>query len=394
MYYCYSIKEGLFDGEMKMAKDLGVYLFYDEEDDLFIDQHDNIIDIKDMKIFPRTGVLQAPTLLNAIVKHQGIGIIDNKDYEKTLNWPRYIKTKRMNTIISGKEILANPDAIINQFGTDSVFFKTKDKNYSQVISVEKFLDKESPFYKALQTHQDDEFIISDVVEIIKEATCPLEYRAFIVEGEIFNISRVHDYLQGSIPHNILEKLISVIDQLKDTDFPKSYVMDLFVCKDKTNKTYIDVLECNPICSSGTYLYNSVLQKTDDLLHSCPSRAIPIEKIKYGPSSHYGFNVDGETIPSIYYELPGGFAADITSFAFFGTPSSKMSYIHIDTCSNIDPSSLFIGDMEIIESDSDFNNYSELGINTPTVENPKSVAEVIKQLKKIPFSGEKSKKNKQ
>lgn len=393
MYYCYSIKKGLFDTEMNQAKDLGVYLFYDEDKDLFLDQNNNIIDIKDKKIFPRTGVLQAPTLLNAISKHKGISIIDNIDYEKTLNWPMYINTQRTSIIISGKEIIANPDAIIDQFGMDSVFFKTKDKNYSQVIEIDKFLDKESPFYKALETHQDDEFIISDVVEIIETETGMLEYRAFIVEGEIFNISRAHDYLLGNIPENVLEKLTSMITKLKDTDFPTSYVMDLFICKGKENKTYVDVLECNPICSSGTYLYNSVLQKTSDLVHNCPSRAIPVEKIKFGPASQYGFDVRCGTRASIYYELPGGFAADITSFALFGTPSSKMSYIHIDTCSNIDPSNIFIGEMETITSDSEYTDYSELGIKIPTIKNPMSVEEAIKQLKKIPYPTQKNENNK-
>ena len=43
MYYCYSIKRGLFDLEMDYAKEIGVYLFYDEKNDLFYDKDDNVI---------------------------------------------------------------------------------------------------------------------------------------------------------------------------------------------------------------------------------------------------------------------------------------------------------------------------------------------------------------
>ena len=143
MYYCYSIKRGLFDLEMDYAKEIGVYLFYDEKNDLFYDKDDNVIEIKGKKIFPRTGALEAQKLVEAVIKHGGLSLVGIDDYEKTLNWPNYLNTDRTKIILTGEQILSNPKKIVDLFGKDSVFFKTKNKNYSQIISVEQFLNKKN-----------------------------------------------------------------------------------------------------------------------------------------------------------------------------------------------------------------------------------------------------------
>lgn len=327
-YYCYSIKKGLFDQEMEYAKDLGIYIFYDEEKDLFFNKDGILFDIKDKKIFPRTGVLEAKSLVDGIIKHRGIPLVTNEDYEKTLNWPNYIKTIRNNIILSGKQILENPDIIKEIFRSGKVFFKTKDKNFSDVIEVSNLFNQNSAFLKAIKEHENEEFIISDVVSIDKDKNDILiEYRTFIMNGQIMNISRVSDHLLETIPEEILDKLNNILISLKETDFPTSFVIDLFVYSNPEEKRVVDVLECNPIISSGLYLYNSVFEYQEDLLHKCPSASIPKEKLVYGQTKHYGFNITEKLRKSIYYNLPGGFAADLTAFALFGKKSSKGMYFH-------------------------------------------------------------------
>lgn len=326
-YYCYSIKKGLFDKEMEYAKSLGVYLYYDQDEDKFYDKNNLLVDIKDKLIFPRTGALQAKDLVEAIINHGGISLVNQDDYEKTLNWPYYLKTIRKNIVLSGSEILENPQYIINMFNSDTVFFKTKFKNFSQIIKTTEFLKNDSPFINALKEHLHEDFIISDAVSIVHDEYGPLEYRAFIVRGEIFNISRISDNLLCRIPTEILNKLQSIIASLKETEFSDSYVIDLFVYKNQTDETEIDVLECNPIIASGTYLYNSIFEKSKDLKHNCPSASIPTEKIQYDSGEEYSFNAINESTPSIYYNLPGGFAADLTSFSIFGTKSSGNMFFH-------------------------------------------------------------------
>lgn len=374
MYYCYSIKRGLFDLEMDYAKEIGVYLFYDEKNDLFYDKDDNVIEIKGKKIFPRTGALEAQKLVEAVIKHGGLSLVGIDDYEKTLNWPNYLNTDRIKIILTGEQILANPKKIVDLFGKDSVFFKTKNKNYSQIISVEQFFEQEKPFIKALEEHKQDDFIISDVVEIAEDSKGLLEYRAFIVNGQIYNISRVHDFLLETIKEVIMEKLQEVINTLNKTDFPKSYVVDLYIGKNKLGKSIVDVLECNPIIASGTYLYNTVFKRSEDLLHQCPSKSLPEEKIKYGPVGEYGYDVKNKAVPSICYKLPGGFAADLMSFAMFGTKSSQGQIIHFETTKEINPINLDLNSIKILESD------------TPSLESESkysysSIDELIKKLNK-------------
>ena len=350
--YCFSTTEGTFRSDSLYAKELGIYIFYDEKKDIFIDKDNNIVDIKEMDLFPRTGVLQAKALVDSILKHGGKPLVTHDDYETTLNWPNYVKTNRKNVIMSGKEIIENPNYILELFGEDSVFFKTKNKNYSGIIEIEKLLNKDDSFYKAISAHLDDDFIISEVIDIVQDEYGPLEYRGFVVNGKLLNVSRVHDFLLCTVPENVVSKMQQTIEELDSTSFPKSFVVDVFVCRDDKENTFVDVLECNPIVASGTYLYNSVFDSTEDFLHKCPSASIPVEKIKYGYTSEYGFDVKNKPIPSICYQLPGGFAADILSFAFFDAPSNGM-FLHIDSFSSLSLGNL--GLTEVISSDSDFES---------------------------------------
>ena len=134
--YCFSTTQGTFRSDSLYAKELGIYIFYDEEKDIFVDRDNNIVDIRGMDLFPRTGVLQAKTLVDSILKHGGRSLVTHDDYEKTLNWPNFVKTSRNNIIMSGKEIIEKLNYILELFGEDKVFFKTKNKNFSGIIEVE------------------------------------------------------------------------------------------------------------------------------------------------------------------------------------------------------------------------------------------------------------------
>lgn len=386
-YYAFSSEFGSFALEAKYAKDLGKYLFYDEKKDVFLDKDGNEVDITGLDILPRTGVLQAERLVDAIYEHGGHSTwVKQGDYEKTLDWPDYIRTKRTNIIMSGREILEQPEKIIELFGVDRVFFKTKNKNYSQVLSVETLLKKEGGFYEALKAHQDDDFILSDVVEIKEDDFGMREFRGYVFDGKIGNISRVHDYLVGIVNPDLEYKILDVLKELEGTDFPRSFVIDLFEYVDENGETCLDVLECNPLVASGTYLYNSVFGRKGYLNHMPmnhsmdPYDTIPPEKMKYGPVEMFSKDSKVKGRPSICYELPGGFAADIISFSMFGTGSKGM-HIHFDTHHNINP--LNIGSVELvklIESDEEFESG---GLDADTSDD-----DLIKQLiKRFPKASE-------
>lgn len=362
LYYVFSVKYGPFAAEAEYAKKLRKYIFYDEQKDCFFDADGNQFDITGMDLFPRTGILQADKLIKEIYNHGGYSSVAKLgDYEKVLDWSRYIKTKRNNVIMSGKELLDDVQRIVDEFGIEQVFFKTKFKNYSQILDVEKLLKREESFYETLKAHKDDDFILSDVVNIAEDDNGPLEYRCYIINGKLANVSRIHDYLVGYVSQEVIDKAIAILESVKETDFPNSFVLDLFEYIGKDGEKYLDVLECNPLVSSGTYLYNTVFDTVGNLNHNVDGGtafdAIPQEKIMYGPVDKYLENTSYDGCPSILYELSGGFAADLLSYTMFGS-SSKGMFFHLDKRIDIDPSNIDFSGVKAVESEDTKNSNDE------------------------------------
>ena len=356
MYYCYDIEGSLFDNEKEYARSIGVFLFYDKDKDAFLDKDGNVVDITDQECFIRTGVYDFPSLLDAVIRHNGRNITEKGQAEKVLNWPKYIETKRKATIYSGEEILTNLDEIISIYGSNRIFLKTKDKNYSGIVDVLDLASSGSILYQALQLHKDEDFIISDEVDVVKDDKGPFEWRIFVVNGKILNVSRTNDYLLEQVPDYVIDKALDVMNRLSETDFPSSFVLDLFMYTDLDNNQVFDVLECNPIESSGTYLYNSVFMDNYDIRHTCPSTSIPKEKLMYRDLPKLSYDAPYNGRASIVYQLPGHFAGDLASIALTGE-ASNFSYLHIDSERNVDFSKLSSRSMKTLQSDDDLDGLS-------------------------------------
>ena len=348
MYYCYSIKDNILEDEITYAKSINKCILFDEEKNSFFDSNGNEIDITGLKIFPRSGVLQSKKLIEAIEKHG----------DKVESWPNYIETNRNTVIMLGSDItLNNQDYIFDKFGTDRLFLKTKIKNFSGIIDIMELLIPESNYSITIDAHKNEEFILSECVNVLEDEYGRIEYRTFVVEGEILNISRSNDYLLGTIPNQIIDFIQNIVDKLKTTDFPSSYVIDSFIYK-KNDEIIMDVLECNPIISSGTYLYNSVFEDTYDLNHTCPSASIPNDKKFVEGYEKYSFNSINKQERSICYDVQGGFASDLRCVSLLGKSGIGM-YIHFEN-NNLDNeriARLNLLDFEPINSDSDFRSFS-------------------------------------
>lgn len=353
MYYCYDYdkQKGYHDGEREFAKELGVYLFYDKDSDSFLDKDRNIVDLKDKDCFIRTGIYEFPELMTAVKRHGGKNITKDGEWNKVLNWPNYIKTKRNATIYKGEEIINNLNLIVDIYGDKKLFFKTKDKNYSGIIDVNDLCNKDSNLYRALEIHKDEDFIVSDEVNILENDNGPFEWRCFIVNNKILNISRTNNKLLEQIPDNIIDRATDIINQLKESDFPNSYVLDLFMYNDLNNNQVLDVLECNPIEASGTYLYNSVFIYDYDIKHICPSASIPKEKLMFEDINNLSYDALYEGRASIIYQLPGHFAGTLASIALTGR-ADNFSYLHIDSETAPDFTKINLDNAKTLQSDSD------------------------------------------
>lgn len=196
--------------EKEEAKINGNGILYDSKLKKFMDYSENIIDIKGKLIFPRTGAAQIHDMNEEIVRQGGRTVVTNEQINIIENWPNYYFDKKNSKIIKGSELI-DIDIIkeIDSSYGQEIFIKTKLKNFSAVIPIELLLDKDCAFYKTLLYHLDDDFIISKKVDIIEDEYGKKEYRCFIVNGEIYNISR----FTTSVLHSIDLKILNELEKL-------------------------------------------------------------------------------------------------------------------------------------------------------------------------------------
>lgn len=252
--------------EMKICKDLNIGILYDSQTKTFTDYEGNLVDIKGKLILARSGSTQIYDLNEQIVKQGGIPIVTTEQIKMVFDWPNHYQTKRKTKIIKGRDLIEQSKIveIENEYG-NTIFIKTKMKNFSDIISTELIKDKECVFYKALQYHLDEDFIISENVNPSLDEYGIKEYRCFVVNNEIYNISRFTDNILHKIDEQVFNKAQEIVDSMKNK-FPNCYSFDLFEYQMGEN-IYIDVVEFNPIHATGLYLYNSVIKKSDDILHN-------------------------------------------------------------------------------------------------------------------------------
>lgn len=283
--------------DVSMASEMGKCLFYLKNNDIFM-SNGNIIDIKDKIIFPRCAIPDSDLLLSKIQQNGGKSIVTLKDKEKILSWPKYFQPVNHSVIETTKnEFVTNFEKYKNKFGR--VFFKTKRKYYScEVVDVKevgnvsviksqddfkKFKsdgDFNNPFsfflgiklistkdrYGYLTGHDntignlddDERVFVENYIDIARNKEnpdYPEEYRCFVIDGKLANISH-YDLTGIEVEKEYIEFANKIIKNLPN-NFPKYYVMD--ICKINSEKQpKFDVIEFNSIESSGYGEKNSIM----------------------------------------------------------------------------------------------------------------------------------------
>lgn len=322
MIFCFDTRVNFeyTDAEMALAKQKGIAILYDAETDTFMDFNSNIVNISGVKIFPRTGSAQIYEMNDAIIKHGGIPVLSNEEVDIVSSWPNYVQTKRTIQVYKGFELCDDEviSKIEGQFGT-RFFFKTKKKDFKDIIDISLLKNKECAFFKALSEHKDDEFFISDEVEVLSDNLGIEEYRVFVEEGRVMNISRMTTDVFHRISPDVVEYALTMVDALRDK-FPSYYSFDVFRVK-KNGNTLLDVVEFNPIHAAGIYLYNSIIDESSDLEH-INERGIAREFMGTIDECTY----DGSVINNREntYKIPDSFSSDLRSFAIEGKLGLKFT----------------------------------------------------------------------
>lgn len=286
--------------------------FFDEEQKIFLSSTLNPIDINGKTIIPIGYIGIEQDFFDAIRTNGGLIPCGLENNSAIVHWPEFYEPKRKIQIIKGRELI-DPfvlEYIEATYGLE-IFFKTLEKSYSDKVTVDNLRNDRTLIYNALKLHPGDEFIISEYVDLIEDEIGTKEYRVFVYNNQILNISRNTQMILHSIDENIFIKALEIVEKLKGKAFPSAYVLDLGEYIDKNGQVQIDVIEFNDFVTSGHYLYNSVdFLPCDDMLHEDINNIAiefrPLIAFCQKPNERY----KNLLTASKYYHVPESFAFDL------------------------------------------------------------------------------------
>ena len=274
MYYCYNLRN-LYKEEEAYAKDLNMYLYYDEDDDVFYNKDGKEVSIYNKIIFVRSGIFHFKSLLMAVQRHSGISITPLSDIDKIYKWPTYIQTDRKVFVLKVYEILNNR-LYWESLLSNNVLVKIKDVNINFEIKFEDIYDKSGDVFRVLNRYRNNIMTICNNVPCLQDERGKLEYRVFVIGGKLLNISRKNDNLDEVIDSDVVLASKAIISKFKHNFFPPNYSLDIFL----SNKG-VEIADCNPIEASASYAYNSVFLRNYNIYREEYKSSIPKEKLIYG-----------------------------------------------------------------------------------------------------------------
>ncbi len=282
-------------------------IYYNHDTKKFVDYNLEDVNLENTILFPISGYEQV-NVIKAQAESDNINLLlSSEDTKKVDDWLDYYQPKRQMFKVTGQEL--HDRKHLKYASSESEFFlKTKIKNFSSKAKIKYLNNHSSVLSQALDEHYNTDFYISELIDIEKDKIGVKEYRAVVIDNKICNISRMTNLIYHKIEKNILDKAQAICDQVKNTDFPNFYILDVMVYKDHNNEEVVDVVEFNDISSSGTYLYNSIIDlNRDNILHD------DIEKLPFT------FNMDKSVLkyngkipaePHNFYDKEGGFAKTV------------------------------------------------------------------------------------
>lgn len=354
MLYCFNGHEfkdhKQANNDIKYAKSKNVFIYYDEQEDTFKDTNDNIVNVEGQMVIPSSFVFQLPKMIEALEKAKAIIPNTNEDIKKVEEWYKYVETQRLIMPFTGSDV-KDPEFlnfIIEMFKDKmSVFLKTRNKDFNGIIDIEDLVNEDSDLRKAFAYHEDEEFIISERVEINEDELGQEEYRFLVFNGQILNVSRITDTTYHKIPIEAIEYANRVIESLPKS-FPRTFTLDIF-----SYQNMYDIIEFNPLEASGRYLYNSIFTASDDLTHE-DIECIPEERDK----EEVSYEVTKDLKASTLKKVQGTFAQDYDDIKRYGKRVEGFVHIHgLPEGVKINIDELF-ANMTLLEEENEFHDLDQ------------------------------------
>lgn len=322
MLYCFNAKHFINNDqtnkEIEYAISKKLFIYFDEKEQVFKDENDNIVDVYNKEVFPVSFILQLPALIESLTKNGAIIPNTIEQIHTIEEWYNHLVPKRnmisfTGNMLNDHELLTY---ISEVFGHNpEVFFKTVKKDFNGIIDLTELYEEESDLRKAIKLHEEEEFILSEKVEVNEDELGKQEYRIFIYQGKIMNISRITDTTYHTIPEELIEYIEELLTSIP-RNFPKSFVLDIF-----SYGNMYDILECNPMEASGRYLYNSIFSVSQDLTHT-NIESIPEEK----DSTKVSYSTQETMKSSTLVKVQCSFAKDYYDIKRYGKRAN--GFVHV------------------------------------------------------------------
>jgi len=247
---------------MDTAREHGMLILFDRTSKKFYFEQQEI-DVKDKIIFPRSFIPYEKELLEELEENGAISLQTRSDLEGIENWPQKIQPIHRRVIqTSYEEFQLHAETYKSIFQT--VFFKTAKKTHTHcILKFYGHVDIDGTKYFATKPilrniNLNDSVFLSEAFQPIKDVennmSCK-EYRAFIINNSLLSVSRSYVDYPTEVPKDVIDFLEEQIKKAANTqDFPSSYVLDVgevFI----DGKEVIDIIEYNPISSSGLEVCN-------------------------------------------------------------------------------------------------------------------------------------------
>lgn len=276
MYYCFVEEDltGLSDADplmiqVKYAKHLGLFCCCHLTNGTVTDQKTQTINLECKQVFLRatcSTTVGAMELLNRL----GADLVETmEDIHAIEHWDSLSLSKRQIFSVQSDSLFAAAyPSQIEEFlvATPQVFIKSREKNFCVQLPSRKLLEGNAEVLAFFREHNlscNNEFMLSELLEVKSDSLGPKEARFFVLNGMIANASRTIHSIQHNVPRRFLEKGIHLAKSVSaaQSAFPRNYVIDIGEFT-KEGEAFLDIVEMNPVTSSLCYVNNSIFTMED------------------------------------------------------------------------------------------------------------------------------------